>query len=87
MNIIINTEALKKSLHEVVGVVGKDLSMPILSHVLITKEKNNILITGTNLEVQITSIASTIECIDFEDITVPGRKLYEIGTLTRKTRC
>ena len=78
MNIIINTEALKKSLHEVVGVVGKDLSMPILSHVLITKEKNNILITGTNLEVQITSIASTIECIDFEDITVPGRKLYEI---------
>ena len=43
MNIIINTKELKNSLQDVMGVVGKDLSMPIMSHVLIEKEKNKIL--------------------------------------------
>ena len=78
MNIIINTKELKNSLQDVMGVVGKDLSMPIMSHVLIEKEKNKILITGTNLEVQITSAVNFKEADDFESITVSGRKLYEI---------
>ena len=78
MNIIINTSVLKNSLQDVMGVVGKDLSMPILSHVLLEKEKNNLLITGTNLEVQISSSASFIESDDFDPVTVSGRKLYEI---------
>ena len=78
MNIIINTSVLKSALQVVTGVVGKDLTMPILSHVLIEKSNNEILITGTNLEVQITSAASFIEADDFDPITVSGRKLYEI---------
>ena len=78
MNIIINTSVLKASLHDVMGVVGKDLTMPILSHVLIEKDNNQILVTGTNLEVQITSAASFIEADNFDPITVSGRKLYEI---------
>ena len=78
MNIIINTSVLKASLHDVMGVVGKDLTMPILSHVLIEKNNNQILVTGTNLEVQITSAASFIEADNFDPITVSGRKLYEI---------
>ena len=61
MNIIINTKTLKNSLQDVVGVVAKDLSMPILSHVLIEKADNSIQITGTNLEVQITSTANFVE--------------------------
>ena len=78
MNIIIKTSDLKKSLQEVVGVVGKDLSMPILSHVLIQKNDKSIKITGTNIEVQITTSCKYIESDDFEDVTVPGKKLYEI---------
>ena len=78
MNIIINTSVLKSALQVVTGVVGKDLTMPILSHVLIEKSSNEILVTGTNLEVQITSAASFIEADDFDPITVSGRKLYEI---------
>jgi len=78
MNIIINTSVLKSALQVVTGVVGKDLTMPILSHVLIEKSNNEILVTGTNLEVQITSAASFIEADDFDPITVSGRKLYEI---------
>ncbi|SVD64472.1 uncharacterized protein METZ01_LOCUS417326, partial [marine metagenome] len=49
MNILINTTELKKSLHDIIGVVGKDLSMPILSHVLIEKNNKKIDITATNL--------------------------------------
>ena len=78
MNIIINTSLLKSSLQDVMGVVGKDLSMPILSHVLIEKKNNEIQITGTNLEVQISSSANFIESDEFDPITVSGRKLYEI---------
>jgi len=78
MKLIINTSLLKKTLQDVMGVVGKDLTMPILSHVLIEKNKKEIIISGTNLEVQISSSANFIEADDFEPITVSGRKLYEI---------
>ena len=54
MNILINTNTLRNTLHDIIGVVSKDLSMPILSHVLIEKSKKQISITGTNLEMQIT---------------------------------
>ena len=61
MNILINTNTLRNALHDIIGVVSKDLSMPILSHVLIEKRKNQINITGTNLEMQITVKVAFLE--------------------------
>ena len=52
--------------------------MPILSHVLIEKNNNQINITGTNLEMQITVKSDFLESDEFDPITVSGRKLYEI---------
>ena len=78
MNILINTNALRNALHDIIGVVSKDISMPILSHVLIEKNNNQINITGTNLEMQITVSSDFIESDEFDPITVSGRKLYEI---------
>ena len=78
MNILINTNALRDALQDITGVISKDLSMPILSHVLIEKKNNEINITGTNLEMQITVKAKFLEADDFDPVTVPGRKLYEI---------
>ena len=78
MNILINTNTLKNALHDIIGVVSKDLSMPILSHVLIEKKKKLINITGTNLEMQITVKVDFLESDEFDPITVSGRKLYEI---------
>ena len=78
MNILINTNTLRGALHDIIGVVSKDLSMPILSHVLIEKNEKQINITGTNLEMQITVKATFLESDDFDPITVSGRKLYEI---------
>jgi len=78
MNILINTNTLRNALHDIIGVVSKDLSMPILSHVLIEKKKKQINITGTNLEMQITVKVDFLESDEFDPITVSGRKLYEI---------
>ena len=78
MNILINTNTLRNALHDIIGVVSKDLSMPILSHVLIEKNETQINITGTNLEMQITVKADFLESDEFDPITVSGRKLYEI---------
>ena len=78
MNILIDTHELKNALQDVTGVVSKDLSMPILSHVLIEKDNSHISITGTNLEMQITVKASFIEADNFDPITVSGKKLYDI---------
>ena len=78
MNILINTNTLRTALHDIIGVVSKDLSMPILSHVLIEKNEKQINITGTNLEMQITVKATFLESDEFDPITVSGRKLYEI---------
>ena len=78
MNILINTNTLRSALHDIIGVVSKDLSMPILGHVLIEKKEKQINITGTNLEMQITVKANFLESDEFDPITVSGRKLYEI---------
>ena len=78
MNILINTHTLRNALQDITGVVSKDISMPILSHVLIEKKDEQINITGTNLEMQITVKADFLESDEFDPITVSGRKLYEI---------
>ena len=78
MKLIINSSLLKNTLQDVMGVVGKDLTMPILSHVLIEKKNKKVLVTGTNLEVQITSSVKYIESDEFDPLTVSGRKIYEI---------
>ena len=78
MNILINTHTLRNALQDITGVISKDLSMPILSHVLIEKNDKQINITGTNLEMQITVKADFLESDEFDPITVSGRKLYEI---------
>ncbi len=78
MNILINTNTLRNALQDLTGVVSKDLSMPILSHVLIEKNDKQINITATNLEMQITVKADFLESDEFDPITVSGRKLYEI---------
>ena len=78
MNILINTITLKNSLQDIIGVVGKDISTPILNHVLIEKNDSEICLTTSNLEVQISANVQYIESDDFEPITVPGRKFFEI---------
>ena len=70
-------EALVKPLQQVVGVLEKRGTMPVLANVLIQVRNGSVALTATDLEVELQgSLRSPV----FEDgeITVPGRKFFDI---------
>ena len=77
MNIIINSEEFVKHLGNVIGVVDRKQTMPILGHILMSGSAGEISVTATDLEVQISSIFKANISDDFS-ITLPGRKLFDI---------
>ncbi len=77
MNIIINAEEFVNHLTNVIGVVDRKQTMPILGHVLISGSSGEITITASDLEVQISSKFKANISEDFL-ITLPGRKLFDI---------
>ena len=77
MNIIINSEELVKHLANVIGVVDRKQTMPILGHILLSGCSGEITLTATDLEVQISSKFKANISDDFS-ITLPGRKLFDI---------
>ena len=77
MNIIINSEEFVKHLGNVIGVVDRKQTMPILGHILMSGSDGEISVTATDLEVQISSIFKANISDDFS-ITLPGRKLFDI---------
>ena len=80
MKLIITKENLIKALQKVIGVVEKRQSMPILSHVLLKKGSDGFHVVASDLEVQLSSKINFEETSDFAaDITIPGRKLFDIG--------
>jgi DNA polymerase-3 subunit beta len=70
-------ETVLKPLQTVVNVVERRQTMPILSNVLLTVEKNRLRVTATDLEVEMVAEAE-VDVENTGEITVPGRKLYEI---------
>ena len=79
MNTInINSDLLTKAIQNIIGVVERKQTMPILSHILIEGKDGSLIFTSTDLEVQLsTEIKLNTETEDFLT-TAPGRKLYEI---------
>lgn len=70
-------EAILKPLQAVIGVVERRQTMPILSHVLLQVDNNQLSVTATDLEVEL--VAQTkVEQKTPGDVTVPGRKLHDI---------
>ncbi len=78
MKILIKRDEIKKAVSSVIGVVDKKQTMPILGHILLEGNNKTIKLTATNLEVQISSFAETVDMDSFESIAVSGRKFYEI---------
>lgn len=78
MDITVHREALLKPLQAVSGVVEKKQTLPILSNVLLTTKDNQLLLTGTDLEIEL------IGCVPVETMTAHGcttvsaRKLFDI---------
>ena len=54
--ITINSNELSKAIQNIIGVVERKQTMPILSHILIECKKGLLTFTSTDLEVQLSTV-------------------------------
>ena len=80
MKFIINREHLLAPLQQIVSVIEKRQTMPILSNVLIEVSEQVLTLTGTDLEIQIVATLNLDNCEEGR-ITVPARKFLDICRL------
>lgn len=78
MDIILQREALLKPLQAVSGVVEKKQTLPVLSNVLLTIKDGQLLLTGTDLEIEIVAFINLDSLIATGQTTVSARKLFDI---------
>src|SRR6186713_546463 len=86
MDITVQREALLRPLQAISGVVERKQTLPILSNVLLSVKDNTLLLTGTDLEVELIGIvkldsvksAGTTPVQSEGSITVSARKLFDI---------
>ncbi len=80
MKFSVQREALLKSLSLVAGVVERRQTLPILANILFDIEGDNLALTGTDLEVEITArLKLESPAPDSLRITLPARKLLDIS--------
>lgn len=80
MKFIINREEILTPLQQIVSVIEKRQTMPILSNVLITIDDDQLTLTGTDLEIQIIAKIN-IKLATPGSITIPARKFLDICRL------
>ncbi len=78
MDITIQREALLKPLQAISGVVEKKQTLPILSNVLLAIQENKLLLTGTDLEIELIGIVPVDTLTSPGSTTVSARKLFDI---------
>jgi DNA polymerase-3 subunit beta len=78
MQFEISREALIKPLQLVTGVVERRQTLPVLSNVLLSLDKNTLSLTGTDLEVELMGSVDVDASSSDGEITVPARKLMDI---------
>ncbi len=78
MKFKVSRETLLKPLQLAVGVVERRNTMPVLANVLLVLEKNQLSLTGTDLEVEIVGRINLEGDPSDGEITVPARKLLDI---------
>lgn len=78
MDITVQREALLKPLQAVSGVVEKKQTLPILSNVLLTVKDNLLLLTGTDMEIELVGFVKLESLTDAGTTTVSARKLFDI---------
>lgn len=77
MRLQINRDQLLKPLQQVIGVVERRQTMPILANVLLQAQEGRLTLVATDLEVEVTASSET--SIDEPgEISVSARKLYDI---------
>jgi DNA polymerase-3 subunit beta len=77
MKLTIQREAFLKPLQQVIGVVERRQTLPILGNVLVNAAKKQVKLTATDLEVELQAQVA-IAVSEPGDITLPARKLLDI---------
>ncbi|MGR8981419.1 MAG: DNA polymerase III subunit beta [Gammaproteobacteria bacterium] len=80
MKFNINREIILAPLQQIVNVIEKRQTMPILSNVLLAIEADRLILTGTDLEIQIVAKIN-IPGATAGAVTVPARKFLDICRL------
>jgi DNA polymerase-3 subunit beta len=77
MKFSIQQDALLQPISQVVGVVERRQTLPVLANFLVSAQGNRLAVTGTDMEVEL--IAAVDADISLEgEVTVPARKLVDI---------
>lgn len=88
MRFTIDRNNLLEPLQAICTVVEKKQTLPILSHILMSIEKNNLSLTATDLEVELVAKTTLISSEMDGAITVPAKKLLDIcRNLPENTIC
>jgi DNA polymerase-3 subunit beta len=77
MQFSIQREALLKPLQQVVGVVERRQTLPVLANLLVKVAAEQVSLTGTDLEVEMAATAGGDKLVPGE-ITIPARKFFDI---------
>lgn len=77
MRFSLQREALLKPLTQVVNVVERRQTLPVLANLLVQVKDGQLSMTGTDLEVEMIARAAVDDAQDGET-TIPARKLFEI---------
>lgn len=78
MKFSIGIDDLLPALQSVIGVVEKRQTLPILSNILVNVSNGKFTITGTDLEVEITTVIAIEDESLIFDFTVPAKKIFDI---------
>jgi DNA polymerase III subunit beta len=77
MQFSIQREVLLRPLQQVVGVVERRQTLPVLSNLLVAAVPGKVTFTGTDLEVEMSASAEA-QAVQPGEVTIPARKLFDI---------
>lgn len=77
MHFSIQREVLLKPLQQVIGVVERRQTLPVLSNLLVAATAGKVTFTGTDLEVEMSASAEAQD-VKPGEVTIPARKLFDI---------
>jgi DNA polymerase-3 subunit beta len=78
MRFSLSREALLKPLQQVVNVVERRQTLPVLANLLVRVDGNDLSLTGTDLEVEMVARAA-VDDGQSGETTIPARKFFEIA--------
>lgn len=78
MKFSISRDELLKPLQHVAGIVEKRQTLAVLSNVLMVVDKNNLSMTGTDMEIELVTNTAITGDIQPGEITIPAKKLFDI---------